>query len=250
MPDSTTPPRDEPRPIAPAAVDASQWFVKRAQDSLLDNLVCAAVYGPAVTEIFDPRQHRIHVLLLIADRNVDQLLDLAKHSSKASRQRISPPLVMTADAAKKSRDVFPLEWLDIFQFHRVMSGELNESQMSLDSKFVRLQCERELRSLDIHLQQGILASGGKASRVGRLEDESSDVLVRILRGISWLSGDRVGLLPSRLISRCQQITELELPGCAEAIKAGGRHDINVVKSMLNEIGTLSDWIDAKSLGTR
>ncbi len=230
-------------------MEATHWFVEQAKKAFGDNLLSATVYGPAVTEIFDIREHHIHALLVLSSRDVNQLLVLAKHSKHAARSRISPPLVMTEDAIKQSRDVFPLEWLDISQFHRTLFGNAVMADLTLDAKMIRLQCERELRSLDIHLQQGILASGGKESRVSRLEDDSADSLVRVLRGISWLSGDREGLLPTDLIARCVQITKIELVGCGEAIKLRGRHDIHVVKSMLMEIAALSNWIDTQDVGT-
>ncbi len=231
-----------------AAVDAASWFVECAKVSLGDNLLSATVYGPAVTRVFDTREHQIHFLLVLASRNVDELLNLARHSKQAARKRISPPLVMTEYSMKQSRDVFPLEWLDISHFHRTILGQPIDDELSLDRTLVRLQCERELRSLDIHLQQGILASGGKESRIGRLEEDSADSLIRVLRGISWLNGDREKFLPTELLTRCVEITKVELLGCGEAVKFRGRHDMQVVKSMLMEIAALSEWVDAQRVG--
>lgn len=247
---ATADPTNESSPeVAAEAIATSEWFIELAKQSFGENLVSATVYGPAVTPIFDLREHLIHVLLVLSSREIDQLLDLAKHSKQAARRRVSPPLVMIEHAIAQSKDVFPLEWLDISQFHRTLYGKPLGPELSLDPKLLRLQCERDLRSIDIHLLQGILASGGKPARISRLEDDSADSLVRVLRGISWLSGDRAGLLPTELIERCEQITSIKLPGCAEAIKAGGRHDVHVVKDMLSEIAELSNWIDAQDIGT-
>ncbi|QDT02045.1 hypothetical protein K227x_04160 [Rubripirellula lacrimiformis] len=219
------------------------WFVARVKESLQDNLRNVTVYGPAVTSIYDARKHQIHPLIVVESRSVDRLLALAAHSKGASKRRIGPPLIVTDRALRQSCDVFPLEWIDIAQFHETVFGDPVLADLAPQASHVRLQCERDLRSLDILLQRGILASGGKPQRIDRLEQEASDSMIRVLRGIGWLSGDRLPLLPDALCTRCQEIVEFPLPGCSEAIRVDGRHDVETVGLLLEEIGLLSAWID-------
>lgn len=229
--------------LSPEAEMATHWFAARVQESLGDNLINLTVYGPAVTSMFRITEHQIHYLLVLKSRNVDHLLSLAQHSAAATSQQIAPPLIITADAMSRSHDVFPLEWLDISQFHRAIIGDPGLTELQLQPAMVRLQCERELRSLDMQLQRGILASGGEPGRVNRMEDEASDTLVRVMRGIGWLAGNRTPLLPSAVCERCAVVTGQPLPGCAEAIRVDGRHDIETARLIIGEIAELSRWID-------
>lgn len=222
----------------------TDWFAERVGACLTDNVRNLTIFGPAVTEIYDASEHQIHALIVIKERNVDQLLSLAKCSEVAASRRLSPPLIVTETALRQSQDVFPLEWLDIVQFHVTVLGEPILTGFQPNWSHVRLQCERELRSLDILLQRGILASGGKPDRIDRLEDEASDSLIRVLRGIGWLSGDRKPLLPTQLCRRCGEIVGISLPGCLEAIRVDGEHNVETVRLLLSEIGSLSHWIDA------
>lgn len=238
-------PTDVPsRSVHATASSAVEWFVEQARQSLQDNLLHLAVYGPVVTSIFDAGLHRVHPLIIVKRSDVDQLLELARHSKLAAAKRIAPPLIFTQQAMLASRDVFPLEWLDIAQFHTVIFGNALLDDLLLKPSFVRLQCERDLRSLDILLQRGILATGGDAGRLDRLEHGAADGLVRVLRGIAWLVGERLPLLPSDLCSRCEGVIGFALPGWSQAIRIDGRHNVETMRQMLDELGRLSQWVDS------
>lgn len=232
------------RSVHATATVAVQWFAEQARQSLPGTLVSLAVYGPVVTSIFDAGLHHIQPLIIVERSDVDQLLKLAKHSKAAAAKRIAPPLIFSQQAMTASRDVFPLEWLDIAQFHTVILGDALLGDLVLKPSCVRLQCERDLRSQEILLQRGILATGGDAGRMDRLERGAADGLVRVLRGILWLVGERQPLLPKDLCSRCESVIGFALPGWSQAIRIDGRHDAEIMRWMLDELGRLSQWVDS------
>ena len=229
--------------IHPHAAEAAKWLTARIREAFAEELHAVAVYGPATTATYDPRYHRVHTLIVTADRDVDRLLTLAGSSKEATKRHLAPPLVATPDAMDSSRDVFPLEWLDIEQFHVVTFGELDWSAHPLRPSDLRLQCERDLRSLDLQLQRGVLASGGRPKHVDRLEREAADTLVRVLRGIVFLGGDAERRLPGELLDRTESTTGMNLPGCRQAVAEDGRHDVDTVRQMLGEIETLGRYVD-------
>lgn len=251
-PARTDPPTEISGPAVPADAtslhpdcrEANSWFCGRVQQEFGQNLQGIAAYGPAVTRVFDRRHHYIHHLLIVRERRLESLLRLGESSREAAHRRIAPPLIITAAALERSYDVFPLEWLDIAMFHRTVVGHVTVSSERCEPGAIRSQCERELRSLDIQLQRGILASNGRESRIGRLENEASDALIRTMRGIVWLSGDRGAHLPEDLCRRCETVVRRALEGCRQAIRFDGRHDRRTMSMLLNELGLLSDWIDA------
>jgi hypothetical protein len=230
--------------LHPHGVEASEWFCQRVREELEDNLAAIVVYGPAVTRVFDFRRHFIHHLLVIKERQLEPLLRLGESSKRAARFRIAPPLIITAQALERSYDVFPLEWLDISLFHRTVFGKAAIQANRCHAAAIRLQCERELRSLDLQLQRGILACDGKESRIGRLEDEASDALIRTLRGIVWLSGDRAAYLPDDVCRRCETVVRHALEGCRQSICHDGRHDRRTMGLLLHDLSILLEWIDA------
>lgn len=235
-------------PIHPPLLNDVRWFTESVIESIGERLEALAVYGPAVTEIYDPREHRIHFLIVMDRRDIDALLRLAKHSHVAAKRHISPPLVTTSDAMRSSRDVFPLEWIDIAQYHHVVHGNLDLSVDQFKVADVRLQCERDLRSLDLQLGRGILASGGRPRRIQRLEREAADTLIRIMRGILFLDGIVDQHLPLDACQRCSTITSIPLVGCRQAIEIGGRQDLDTCRFMVDEIAALSRWVDGWKIG--
>ena len=238
-----------PDRIHPPLLRDIEWFSDVVRGSIGDRLVSLTVYGPAVTKIYDSKEHRIHFLLVLDRCDVDALLRLAGHSKAAARRRIAPPLVTTVASLLASRDVFPLEWIDIEQFHHDLIGQSNLSTAGLDPANIRLQCERDLRSLEIQLLRGILASGGQAKLIDAVERESADTLIRVLRGIAWLSGDRLEHLPSDVCSTASAITGIKLTGCREAIASGGRHDLATLKMIVDEVTRLTAYVDGWKPGS-
>lgn len=231
------------RSIAEPTLADVRWFADTVQAVMGENLNNLTVYGPVVTSIFDPKKHQVHTLIVVERRDIDQLLRLSESSGEAAKRHISPPLMMTVDGLDRSRDTFPLEWLDIYQFHQTVFGKPMLSMLNLDDEFVRLQCERELRSLDIRLQRGVLAGGGNHRSMDHLNKEASDSLIRVLRGIAWLAGERKPLLPDAVCRHCESVVEHPLDGCGQVIHVHGGHDLNMVRLMIDEVAKLLDWID-------
>lgn len=229
--------------LSPAAAPAAAWFTQQVTACFPHNLVHVTVYGPVVTPIFSLRAHRIHFLIVTLRHDVEQLLRLAKVSRRAVRRRISPPLVIAEESFRQSLDVFPLEWLEISRFHRTLQGDFVLEPTSLKPSLLRLQCERDLRSLDILLQRGVLASGGRPRRIQRLESHASDTLIRIMGGINWLAGDRRWLLPTECCAACETVVATKLTGCAQVIRADERPDVRAVTQLLDEINYLSNWVN-------
>ena len=239
--DETTVPDTDP--IDARLIDDVHWFADKAKSALGNNLRTLAIYGPAVSSIYEPRDHRIHVLLVLVDRDVDGLLQLAKSSSAATKRRFAPPLVTTATAMMESRDVFPLEWIDIVQYHHVVHGEFDLSLDQFKPADVRVQCERDLRSLDIQLQRGVLASGGRADRIDALERDAADTLIRVFRGIAFLTGTNIEQLPLEACDAAAAASGVLLPGCRDSIQADRLHDLATFRLMLSEIAELIGWIN-------
>ena len=77
---------------------------------------------------------------------------------------------------------------------------------------VRLQCERELKVIEIHLQRGLLAAAGDERALARLGHHLGHTLVRMLRGLAWLGGDRQVRSAYGQIDAAEAQLGRELPG--------------------------------------
>ena len=63
------------------------------------------------------------------------------------KAKIAAPLIMTQDYIQNSLDSFPLEFLEIQQHHLCLFGQDSFAELSFYQPHLRLQCERELKSM-------------------------------------------------------------------------------------------------------
>ena len=236
-----------PASLNPAAQSDVDWFVKCVGDAFKSELIAIAIYGPATTSIFDRKLHRIHTLIVRRQTDTAALLELAKSSVPASDRGFAPPLVVSPDDIAGSKDVFPLEWMDMAYYHVVVAGDVR-IDAEFDVDHVRLQCERDLRALRIVMQRGILASGGREKWIDRLERDAADSLIRVLRGIAWLGGDRHPHLPAELPDMVESVTGFTIAGCREAIATDGRHDLQTLDEILSEVDQMISFVDRFKTG--
>src|SRR5437667_194921 len=83
----------------------------------------------------------------------NQTLDLVKWGRK---HRISTPLFMTKEYVLHSTDVFPIEFTEIKERHRIIFGEDIFKDLDIPFKDMRLLCEQQIKGKLLHLRQAYL----------------------------------------------------------------------------------------------
>jgi hypothetical protein len=100
-----------------------------------------------------------------------------------------PPLVMTVDEWRGSSDIFPMEYADILERHRVLYGTPPFDGISVAPADLRLQVEHEAMGKLLQLRQGVMAAGGDAKKQIALLEDSLSTLMVIFRGVARASGE-------------------------------------------------------------
>ena len=155
-----------------------------------DRALNLSLLGAAAAGTWIPGRHRIHNALVLESIELDRLEQLARELPRFHEVAIASPLVFTPAYIRNSIDTFPLEFLEIQQQHRVVFGEDCFAPLVFEAKFIRLQCERELKSMILAMRQAVLASGGDPRRVVHQHPHAADGLLRVLRGMLWLRAVR------------------------------------------------------------
>jgi len=188
----------------------------RLMDDLGDNLRSLSVVGSALTPDFHPTRSDINTVLVVGRRSHDLLKLLARYARHMGRDRIAPPMLMTEEYVEHSLDVFAVGMLD-FQFvHSTIAGRDPFITLQFRKMDVRLQCERELKTMLIDLRQNYIRAAGDARQVGDLLMESMGDLLPLLRAMLWLSGGGRRPEAARTVATAAQrfafnSTALELP---------------------------------------
>jgi hypothetical protein len=187
-------------------------FAARIQELAAENALGWTLYGAIVEGTLDRQRPSIQSALMLGAVDLELLRRLGAVGRQYGRFGLIPPLIMTPDFLHSIRDTFPLELIEIQQAHSIVFGPDYFHDLEFDSRDVRLQCERELDVLLIGLRQGLLAASGIEDRLALLQRDWLRGLLRILRGMLWLKGQKERLPAERVVAAIERTVELSLHG--------------------------------------
>ena len=134
-----------------------------------------------------------------SDYNVLVLVDSVAASELAAASAVArawheagnpPPMTMTAEEWKRSSDIFPMEYADILERHRMLFGDPPFDGIAVEPRDLRLQLEQEAMGKLIKLRQGVLASGNDRERQLELLAASLNTFMIIFRSFLRLHGTK------------------------------------------------------------
>jgi hypothetical protein len=161
-------------------------LAEHLQAGLGDNLRSITVVGSGLTEDYQPGSSDINTVVVVDRLNAATLNAVASVAKRTSRQRLSPPLLMTPAYIDRSRDVFGVEFLDLQLTHETILGDDPFAAIRVDKPDVRLQCERELKAMLIRMRQGYVAAAGDRVLVRDILISTAKGLAPLARAMLWL----------------------------------------------------------------
>jgi hypothetical protein len=122
------------------------------------------LYGSAAAGEHLAKRSDYNVLVIVDALDASKLA-AASAASRAWAEAGNPaPLTLTTAEWRGSADIFPMEYADILERHRVLFGSSPFDGIAVDLKDLRLQLEQETMGKLIKLRQGVLASGNEGKR--------------------------------------------------------------------------------------
>ena len=176
--------------------------------------------------------------------DLEMMRHLAKDGAKLGKAHIAAPLIMTPEYIEASMDTFPLEFIEIQQRHLCIFGSDYFRDLHFESSCVRLECERELKTLLISMRQALLSAAGHEQLFKTIEADVADRLMRTLRGLLWLHEQKEGLSAPHTIEEVEKSTNRPLPGIRKAIHETGDHGWAEFQSLYHDIDALRKLVDA------
>jgi hypothetical protein len=201
------------------------------------------LFGAIVAGTFDSQRHVIRSVLVLGKIDLSVLRRISEHGTKLGKQHISAPLIMTPEYIRASLDTFPLELIEIQQMHLTLFGQGHFTDLTFDEAHVRLQCERELKVILIGLRQGLLAAAGRESVISELETTVADNLLRTLRGLLWLKGQRQAKPTDDVLAEIEKLTKRNLPGLRNAVDATAAHGWSEFETLYRDVEALGEIAD-------
>jgi hypothetical protein len=163
-----------------------------------DDLQSVVLYGSAAGGEHIPKHSDMNVLVIVERLDGGHLRSLSATARAWAAEGNPPPHIFTEEEWRESSDVFPMEYADMLDRHRVLHGPSPFEGIRVSHDDLRLQLEHEARGKLLALRQAVLASAGDRKAELKLLAGSVSTLMVIFRAVERLrgetpSGDNVAL---------------------------------------------------------
>jgi hypothetical protein len=163
-------------------------LVRQLQLAYADALRSVVLFGSAVAGEHRPNKSDYNVLVIVDALPLDRLRAVAAVSRAWAEDGNPPPMTFTTREWKGSGDIFPMEYADILERHRVLFGTLPVDGIRVNPADLRLQVEHQTMGKLLQLRQAIMGAGGDTALQLEVLEKSLSTLMVIFRGIVRLHG--------------------------------------------------------------
>jgi hypothetical protein len=188
--------------------------------------------------------------MLLSDEGINNLSKAFEAVSRWHKRRVSTPLFLTKNYISSSLDVFPIEFLNLKSHYKVIFGEDVLQFLTVEKKFLRLQCEREIKGKLLQLRQQFLETGGNKGSIENLLARSAPTFYAIFRALLFLQDKAIPSGSKELLSLVAQETGLDISRMLDIlkIKEGSKklataEAVSFMEQYIAQIKTLSKGID-------
>jgi len=152
-------------------------------------LRAVVLYGSAAAGEHIPNRSDYNVLVIVKRLGAERLRALSATARAWGEAGNPPPLIFTEDEWRESSDVFPMEYADMIDRHRILHGASPFEGIQVSKSDLRLQLEHQARGKLLALRQGVLAAAGDRKAELQLLSSSVSTIMVIFRAVERLRGE-------------------------------------------------------------
>lgn len=191
-------------------------YVKDAVNTYGTRMDGVLLYGSAVRGEFLPGRSNVNLLLLLTSYDVALLRQYTAIHQRWSKEQIVVPLFLTRSDLQSAAAIFPLEYLDILECHRVLWGQDPFVGFKVDTRFLKGEVLQSLRGNLLRVRQRFVEGGGSEEAVTILLPLSITSLLPVLRGVQRLAGRSVTSHGEPLLKDMEIYAGTDLSGLRDA----------------------------------
>jgi hypothetical protein len=160
-----------------------QVYAKDVKAVFGDRLEGLLIYGSAVRGEYLPGRSNLNLLLFVSSYDAATLKLYGPIHKRWSKERIVTPLFLTDQELASSSQLFPLEFLEIQEHHRVLGGRDPFVGFHVDTTRLKDDVVRGLATNVLRLRQRFVEAGGANDAVTMLLPLSLNSTIPLLRGL-------------------------------------------------------------------
>jgi hypothetical protein len=194
-----------------------QAYTKDVKGVFGEQLEGLLLYGSAVRGEFLPGRSNLNILLLVSSYDSALLKQYSALHRKWSKEQILVPLFLTEEELRMSASVFPLEFLEIQEHHRVLGGRDPFIGFHVPTDRLRESVVHGLTSNLLRLRQRYVEGGGTDDATTILLPLSITATIPLLRGVQRLLGRPVLAQSDAVIKDVAEQLKLDLQGLLDGL---------------------------------
>jgi predicted nucleotidyltransferase len=163
-------------------------LVRQLQLAYGAGLRSVVLFGSAVAGEHNPKKSDYNILVIVDSLPLDKLRAVAAVSKAWAEDGNPPPMTFTSSEWRSSADIFPMEYADILERHRVLFGTPPFEGIKVTPSDLRLQVEQQTMGKLLQLRQATMGAGGDSRLQLEVLEKSLSTLMVIFRGVSRLHG--------------------------------------------------------------
>ena len=208
-----------------------QTYVKEVTGTFGEQMEGLPLYGSAVRGEFLPGRSNLNILLLVSSYDSAVLKQYSVLHRRWSKEQIMVPLFLTEEELHMSAAVFPLEFLEIQEQHRVLGGRDPFIGFHVKTDRLRDAVVQGFASHLVRLRQRYVEGGGGDEATTILLPLSITSILPLLRGVQRLLGRPPLAHSDAVISDVAEQLKLDLQGLLDVwlLKRGqispGPHEV-------------------------
>lgn len=162
-------------------------------------LKSVSIYGSAVGSGFVAKRSDINVLIVMD--SIDRQTLIKYRTMQRKFKNIITSLFMTKKYIENSQDVYPIEFLEMKDNYLVVYGEDVLGQIDIDTKYLRLECEQQLKGSLIKMRNGLIKIGFSKNSFRKILLESFSSIIVIFRSLLRLKNIKPAVDKTEIINQ-------------------------------------------------
>ncbi len=216
-----------------------------------EELQSVVLYGSAARGDHMGGGSDLNVVVVVTDLALPKIERGTQIMRAWEAQGNRPLLFVSPDWIELSRDVFPIEFLDIIESHIVVFGPDPFVGLAVSRENLRLQCESELKTRLIQLRTGYIQGHDDADRLSALMAASYAPVVALCRAALRIAGAMVPLPGADVVKDASMLCGFDAAPFMEvaAVKRSGPSAASIAikplfKQYYAQVETLARAVDA------
>ncbi len=164
-------------------------LVGQLESAYGQTLRSVVLYGSAIAGEHIAKRSDYNILAVLDAVPLDRLAAVGAVLKAWGESGNPPPMMFTDAEWRSSADVFPMEYADILERHRVLYGSDPCDGITVARSDLRLQVEQQALGKLLHLRRGAMAAGVDEKAQLALLEVSLSALMVVFRGVVRLHGE-------------------------------------------------------------